>query len=135
MINRQRTISGRVFVVLSCFVVTTLCSVVCGLAQGNLPTFDRLLPKDVTWRNVDDFESQVRRDVPIGTSASDVEKYLRRWTIGYEFHNPDRSAKTNTIVAALDNLGYRAPFFPRLLFYLSLDADKVTSIRFHVEYF
>jgi hypothetical protein len=133
--NRQRMISGRVFIVLSWVVVTTLQSVGYGLAQGSLPTSNRLLPKDVTWRNVDDFESQVRRDLPIGTSASDVEEYLRRWTIGYEFHNPDSSAKTNTIVGALDNLGYRAPFFPRLLFYFSLDADKVTSIRFHVEYF
>ena len=102
--------------------------------QNEPESAGHILPRNVTAQNVAFFEEQVRKDIPIGTPASDVVDYLNFWKIKNEFHIQDRTVSKNTILAVLEDLGRSGPFRASLAMYFELVENKVASIRFRIEY-
>jgi len=90
----------------------------------------RMLAKEVRLSNVDAFEAQLRRDLPLGTSKADVEAYLAQLNIRHAYVGPH-----NAYQAVIDDIGMRQGFQASLDIWVSLDADeKVKEIRLHVQY-
>ncbi|MEO3427261.1 hypothetical protein AAFN88_00285 [Pelagibius sp. CAU 1746] len=97
----------------------------------------RILPREVTLENLDAFEKQLLRDLPVGTTKQDVETYLKRWEISYTYLPPDSGwlEYSNSFYATLDNIGSRN--FLRASLSISIvhdEEDKVRAIWFSVKY-
>jgi hypothetical protein len=95
----------------------------------------RLEPQDVTMANREEYEAQLRRDLPIGTAKRDVEAYLTRQGITHSFAGRGALVDENTVYAILKNIGQAGPFVASLAIRIQLDADdKVARIWFRVDY-
>jgi hypothetical protein len=98
---------------------------------------ERISPSEVTLDNLEAFEAQMRRDLPIGTSKEDVEAYLTRCGLRYDFVglNPGYGPDANSFQTTIENIGIRVIFMAHLLIRIRLDQhDKVKEIYFRVDY-
>src|SRR5216684_1701933 len=50
---------------------------------------ERILPSQVSLPNVETFQAQMRRDLPVGTPKEAVEAYLNQLKFRYEFFKVD----------------------------------------------
>lgn len=105
-------------------------------ARVTAATDERILPSDVTMDNHEAFQEQMRRDLPLGTAKADVEAYLTRWRIPYDFFGPNYGALGNSFHAVVEDLGMYHGYTPRLSAWIYLDdANLVREIRFHLRVF
>jgi hypothetical protein len=96
---------------------------------------ERISPSEVTLDNLEAFEAQVRRDLPIGTSKEDVEAYLTRCGLPYDFFGPSPLYDGNSFQTTIENIGMRVVFMAHLFIRIRLDQhDKVKEIFFRVDY-
>jgi len=93
---------------------------------------ERILPSEVTSRNANAFEGQVRRDLPLGTPKSDVESYLTGWKIDHSYAPGPRYE--NTFWAAIKDVKYRGSELAWLVIRIHLNAEeRVGQITFALE--
>ena len=98
---------------------------------------ERIHPSEVTLENVEAFQEQVRRDLPVGTAKKDVEEYLINWGIRHLYLEPVPiyGRYGNSFQCAIGYIGVRRGFDARLTFYIHLDGiDAVREISFSVKY-
>ena len=98
-------------------------------------TEKRISPSEVTLSNLDAFEAQMRRDLPIGTPKQDVEAYLTQSKIRHGFTEGRSGPFGPLFQATIENIGRRVVFTASLAIRIHLDPDgKVDEITFRVEY-
>jgi len=95
----------------------------------------RISPSEVTLDNLEEYEAQVRRDLPIGTPKEDVEAYLTRCGLPYDSIGPNPLYDANSFQTTIENIGIRVIFQASLFIRIRLDQqDKVKEILFRVDY-
>ena len=88
--------------------------------------------------NVEAFQEQVRRDVPLGTAKADVEAYLTRWDIPHQYIGPRASYPPlgNSFYGLLEDIGYYHGFTPSLNVRIFLDdTNLVREIKLFIKFF
>lgn len=98
---------------------------------------DRILPSQVTLSNLEAFKEQVRRDLPLGTPQANVEAYLRRWNIPYDFFGPlpIYGPDGNSFRGKLSNIGRLDGYEVDLAIWIYLDAnEKVERVEFRLNW-
>lgn len=130
--TRQRT---RILLLLALGVT---CALVLGVwLVQNESEEGHIHPNQVTLDNMEAFEIQVRRDLPIGTDKEDVEAFLTNWSIEYEYFAPDYGSEhyANSYRIVLSNIGTRVFFPASLIIYIHLDeSDMIREIVFRDHY-
>lgn len=117
------------FVGLSLFAI--LASVCAAQAQQRIPA------NKVTLGNVEAFEKQVARDLPVGTPKDNVEAYLIHEKITHSFYSSDPiyGPDGNTFQGTIRNIGVRLIFEGDLAIRIHLNAqDKVDKVWFRIDY-
>jgi hypothetical protein len=97
----------------------------------------RIASSQVTLSNLEEFEKQVRHDLPLGTSKENSEAYLSQRHISHSFFGSDPiyGPDGNAILGTLENIGMRGSFRASLGIWIHLDSHaKVRNIVFRVEY-
>lgn len=97
----------------------------------------RIPPSEVTLDNLEAFQEQLHRDLPVGTAKNDVEEYLMHWSIRHLYLEPFpiHGRYGNSFQCAIGYIGMRSGFPARLTFYVHLDgSDAVREITFSVKY-
>jgi hypothetical protein len=98
-------------------------------------TTRRVITSELNFANIDAFESQIRRDVPLGTSKQRVEVYLSRENIPHGLAQPNSGVGENTFYGTVKNVGTRLGFEASLAIRIHLDQkEKVDKIWFRVDY-
>ena len=104
-------------------------------AETSLLTEERILPNEVTLDNLEAFQEQMRRDLPVGTPKADVGAYLARWDISHHFFGTNYGSLGNSFHAVLEDLGIYHGYTPRLNAWIDLDdTNLVREIRFHLKF-
>jgi len=113
-------------------------SALLGTRLVNAEDEDRsILPSDVTLANVEAFQEQMQRDLPVGTAKQDVEAYLTHWEIPHTYigGDPANLEYANSFHAALSDIGSRNFLRASLSIWITHDQDdKLRDIWFSVRY-
>ena len=95
----------------------------------------RVHPSEVSLSNVEAFEAQMRRDLPLGTPKANVEAYLKCWSIPYFFADADGTPTGNAFYGTLMKIGKKSKFTGHLAIRIFLDEeDKIREIVFRIDY-
>jgi hypothetical protein len=95
----------------------------------------RISSGEVRLSNLDAFEAQIRRDVPLGAPKQRIETYLSQQNIPHLFAEPNSGVGENTFYGTLKNIGARWGFPASLAIRIHLDHnEKVDKIWFRVDY-
>jgi len=94
---------------------------------------------EVRLSNLNAFEAQVRREVPLGTPKREVEVYLSKQHIPYGFAEPDPDISDpniqNVFAGTIQNIGTRWGFPASLAIRIHLDqGERVDKVWFRVDY-
>jgi hypothetical protein len=100
------------------------------------PSAERILPQDVSTRNLEAYEAQFRRDIPVGTPKAEVEGYLTRMNIRHLFLPSSIYGNDgNVFQAVFNDIGTVLGFQASLGIWIRLDEeDKVREIVFRLQY-
>ena len=104
-------------------------------AGDSPPDNGRLLADQVDLENVEAFKAQVRRDLSVGTTRTEVENYLTRWSVPYDFFDSKYGALGNSFHGVIEDLGMYYGFTAKLNIWVYLDnKNTVRETTFRITY-